>query len=144
MGRAGHFAHNSRLAIVPVAGAMPEVFVSAVDRFARRALATIGAQAHDFVVGTRELISWKSQDGTMIEGVLIKPADFDPKKRYPLLCIIHGGPTGIDRNSEEADDELTLNHGGTGARKTHGVFCFKEQKTPCNPCGSVFFVVSVT
>ena len=29
--------------------------------------------------------------------MLIKPANFDPGKRYPLLCIIHGGPTGIDR-----------------------------------------------
>ena len=29
--------------------------------------------------------------------MLIKPADFDPTKKYPLLCIIHGGPTGIDR-----------------------------------------------
>jgi dipeptidyl aminopeptidase/acylaminoacyl peptidase len=37
------------------------------------------------------------QGGVVIEGVLIKPADFDPSKRYPLLCIIHGGPTGIDR-----------------------------------------------
>ena len=30
-----------------------------------------------FRLGTREVISWKSQDGTTIEGVLIKPADFD-------------------------------------------------------------------
>jgi dipeptidyl aminopeptidase/acylaminoacyl peptidase len=41
--------------------------------------------------------SWKSQDGEPIEGILIKPADFDPAKKYPLLCVIHGGPTGIDR-----------------------------------------------
>ena len=54
-------------------------------------------QTAAFKLGTRELISWKSTDGTTIEGVLIKPADFDPTKKYPLLCIIHGGPTGIDR-----------------------------------------------
>ena len=30
----------------------------------------------------REVISWKSKDGTEIEGVLIKPADFDPAKKY--------------------------------------------------------------
>jgi dipeptidyl aminopeptidase/acylaminoacyl peptidase len=29
--------------------------------------------------------------------VLIKPRDFDPTRKYPLLCVIHGGPTGIDR-----------------------------------------------
>jgi dipeptidyl aminopeptidase/acylaminoacyl peptidase len=54
-------------------------------------------QTQKFMLGTREIISWKSKDGTLIEGVLIKPADFDPAKKYPLLCIIHGGPTGIDR-----------------------------------------------
>ena len=43
------------------------------------------------------MVSWKSQDGEVIEGVLIKPRDYDPAKKYPLLCVIHGGPTGIDR-----------------------------------------------
>ncbi len=47
-------------------------------------------------VGTSTVVSWKSRDGTVIEGVLQKPADFDPAKRYPLLVVIHGGPTGID------------------------------------------------
>ncbi|HVG12554.1 MAG TPA: S9 family peptidase [Flavisolibacter sp.] len=43
-----------------------------------------------------EVISWKSQDGAAIEGVLLKPKNFDAKKKYPLLVVIHGGPTGID------------------------------------------------
>ncbi len=43
------------------------------------------------------MISWKSKDGTTIEGVLTKPQNFDPDKKYPLLCMIHGGPTGVDR-----------------------------------------------
>jgi dipeptidyl aminopeptidase/acylaminoacyl peptidase len=77
--------------------ALPEVFVSDVEPFAPRALTESTLQTSDFVLGTRELISWKSKDGATIEGVLIKPADFDPGKRYPLLCIIHGGPTGTDR-----------------------------------------------
>src|ERR1044072_6559159 len=42
-------------------------------------------------------MAWKSQNGATIEGVLIKPADFDAAKKYPLLCVIHGGPTGVDR-----------------------------------------------
>jgi dipeptidyl aminopeptidase/acylaminoacyl peptidase len=42
------------------------------------------------------VIEWKSTDGTPIEGVLIKPAGFDPSKKYPLLVVIHGGPTGVD------------------------------------------------
>lgn len=76
---------------------MSEVFFSSMKDFAPRKLTDFTAQAKDFILGTREVISWKSQDGATIEGVLIKPADFDPTKKYPLLCIIHGGPTGIDR-----------------------------------------------
>lgn len=43
-----------------------------------------------------EVISWKSRDGAVIEGVFIKPKNFDARKKYPLLVVIHGGPTGID------------------------------------------------
>jgi dipeptidyl aminopeptidase/acylaminoacyl peptidase len=74
-----------------------EVFVSSVDKFAPRALTNMTEQTKSLLLGTREVISWKSSDGATIEGVLIKPADFDPAKKYPLLCVIHGGPTGIDR-----------------------------------------------
>ena len=45
----------------------------------------------------REVVRWKSQDGAEIEGVLHKPADFQTGRRYPLLVVIHGGPTGISR-----------------------------------------------
>lgn len=65
--------------------------------FKARALTRMTGQVEAFVLGTREVISWKSKDGTVIEGVLIKPADFDPAKKYALLCVIHGGPTGVDR-----------------------------------------------
>lgn len=74
-----------------------EVFVSDTRSFTPRKLTNFNEQTKSFTLGTREVISWQSQDGTTIEGVLIKPANFDPAKRYPLLCIIHGGPTGIDR-----------------------------------------------
>lgn len=77
--------------------AMNEVFVSAVKDFAPRKLTDITEQARAFTLGTREVISWKSHDGAIIEGVLIKPANFDATKKHPLLCIIHGGPTGVDR-----------------------------------------------
>ena len=74
-----------------------ELFVTAAENWQPRALTKMTAQTANFSLGTREIISWKSTDGTEIEGVLIKPADFDPSKKYPLLCIIHGGPTGVDR-----------------------------------------------
>jgi len=74
-----------------------EVFVSDLRRFTPRKLTSLNDQTKSLTLGTREVISWKSQDGATIEGILIKPANFDPSKKYPLLCIIHGGPTGTDR-----------------------------------------------
>ena len=74
-----------------------EVFVSDTQKFSPRALTNMTEQTKQLILGTREVVSWKSTDGTTIEGVLIKPAGFEPSKKYPLLCIIHGGPTGIDR-----------------------------------------------
>ncbi len=55
-----------------------------------------GEQLAAFDTAKREVDRWKSSDGTEIEGVLYKPANFDPAKKYPLLVVIHGGPTGID------------------------------------------------
>jgi dipeptidyl aminopeptidase/acylaminoacyl peptidase len=75
---------------------MSEVCVSGFP-FKPRILTRMTDQAAPFILGAREVVSWKSKDGTTIEGVLIKPADFDPAKKYALLCIIHGGPTGTDR-----------------------------------------------
>lgn len=81
----------------PSPTSLSEVFVSSVSNFAPRKLTSLTDQIKDFTLATREVISWPSKDGATIEGILIKPADFDPAKKYPLLCIIHGGPTGIDR-----------------------------------------------
>jgi dipeptidyl aminopeptidase/acylaminoacyl peptidase len=36
-------------------------------------------------LGRMESISWRSNDGMLIEGILIKPANYDKNKKYPLL-----------------------------------------------------------
>lgn len=48
-------------------------------------------------LGAREVITWNSEDGAEIEGVVMKPPGYDPARRYPLMVIIHGGPTGTSR-----------------------------------------------
>jgi len=76
---------------------LTEVYLTGASNFAPRKLTSMTDQVKNLILATREVISWKSKDGAEIEGILIKPADFDPSRKYPLLCIIHGGPTGIDR-----------------------------------------------
>jgi dipeptidyl aminopeptidase/acylaminoacyl peptidase len=79
--------------------ALPEIAVSDIAQWTPKTVTAMSDQLHGWNVGTREVVSWKSKDGAMVEGILIKPANFDPSKKYPLLCVIHGGPTGTDRPS---------------------------------------------
>jgi dipeptidyl aminopeptidase/acylaminoacyl peptidase len=80
-----------------------DVLVSPTESFAPRYLTDVASQWKDFQLTTREVIQWKSSDGTLIEGILIKPAEYDPSRKYPLLVVIHGGPTGVDTPVMSAD-----------------------------------------
>lgn len=43
-------------------------------------------------LGAVEELWYASFDGRRIQGWLVKPPDFDPAERYPLILQIHGGP----------------------------------------------------
>jgi len=97
----GAFSVSDDGRIIAFAGAtattLGEIYRSDLAPFSPRPITGMTDQISGWPVGTAEVISWKSRDGTTIEGVLHKPRDFDPSRRYPLLVVIHGGPTGIDR-----------------------------------------------
>ncbi len=46
-------------------------------------------------LATVEEIWYPSVEGLKIQGWVIKPPDFDPSKKYPLMLSIHGGPHGM-------------------------------------------------
>ena len=46
-------------------------------------------------LGDVEEIWYKSFDGLDIQGWIVKPPDFDPNKKYPLMLQIHGGPNSM-------------------------------------------------
>lgn len=48
-------------------------------------ISDVNPQQKDFLWGSKELYSWTSLDGQTLEGLLIKPANFDPTKKYPLI-----------------------------------------------------------
>jgi dipeptidyl aminopeptidase/acylaminoacyl peptidase len=76
----------------------PDVYAATVaTALAPVKLSDLGAQVAGWPAHGREVARWKSQDGAGIEGVLHKPAGFDAGRRYPLLVVIHGGPTGVSR-----------------------------------------------
>jgi dipeptidyl aminopeptidase/acylaminoacyl peptidase len=89
---------GSRVAFIGAGPAeFQEVYLAPLQTMAAKKLSDAGAQIASWPKHTREVITWKSQDGAQIEGVLHKPADFQAGRRYPLLVVIHGGPTGVSR-----------------------------------------------
>ncbi len=78
------------------ATSLNEVYTASVNDFRPARISAMTEQIASWTIGTSEVVRWKSRDGAEIEGVLHKPRDFDPTKQYPLLVVIHGGPTGID------------------------------------------------
>jgi dipeptidyl aminopeptidase/acylaminoacyl peptidase len=81
----------------------PEVYVATLAPYSAKRLTTLGDQLKGFRLAAREVVTWKSIDGTPIEGVLLKPTNYDAKKKYPLLVVIHGGPTGVDTPLRNGD-----------------------------------------
>jgi dipeptidyl-peptidase 4 len=49
-------------------------------------------QLAGFALGKKEFFSFPTVDGTELNGYIIKPADFDPNKKYPVLMYVYGGP----------------------------------------------------
>ena len=45
-------------------------------------------------MGEPEQFSFKGAGGDTVYGYVVKPADFDPTKTYPIAFLIHGGPQG--------------------------------------------------
>jgi len=76
-----------------------EIWVSNVQKPAPKKVTDLTKQLLDWKVSQSEMVVWRSKDGSLIEGVLHKPVDYDPTKKYPLMVVIHGGPTGIDTPS---------------------------------------------
>ncbi|MBQ2208851.1 MAG: S9 family peptidase [Prevotella sp.] len=46
----------------------------------------------DYALGKRELFTLTTADGVTLNGWMVKPADFNPAKKYPVIMYQYGGP----------------------------------------------------
>jgi dipeptidyl aminopeptidase/acylaminoacyl peptidase len=80
--------------------APPEVYRANVDGSGLTALTSIN---RDLISGAKlaeaEDMEWTGALGAKVHGFVLKPADFDPNKKYPLVVLIHGGPQGAWNDS---------------------------------------------
>ena len=61
-------------------------------------------------LGTREFFTLTTADGITLNGWLIKPADFDATKRYPVVMYQYSGP-----GSQQVKDAWNIGMNGQGA-----------------------------
>ena len=67
----------------------PDLWVSDPDFSEARRVTDLDAQRDPFAWGTSELVEWRSDDGIPLQGVVIKPDDYAPGKRYPVLVYFY-------------------------------------------------------
>ncbi len=72
----------------------PDLYVTDMTMAKLDRISDINPQQKEYLWGSVELISWIAADGKPIDGLLFKPENFDPKKKYPLISYFY------ERNSD--------------------------------------------
>lgn len=76
----------------------PELYVMDAPDAKPRRLTNFNAWISQIALGKMERVTWKS-DAFESDGVLLYPPGFDPARKYPLVLLIHGGPTSASKLS---------------------------------------------
>jgi dipeptidyl aminopeptidase/acylaminoacyl peptidase len=72
-----------------------EVFVARGDASGEQRLTSFNdTWLADVRLVPAERLSWKVSGGLSVEGWVMKPLDYTPGKKYPMILKIHGGPYG--------------------------------------------------
>ncbi|HLH40506.1 MAG TPA: S9 family peptidase [Bryobacteraceae bacterium] len=77
----------------------PEAYVMAVSSKTPLRVSRANVDMPKLPVGKTEVIHWKAKDGLDVEGLITYPVNYEPGKKYPLIVVIHGGPTGVFQES---------------------------------------------
>lgn len=85
-----------------------ELFVMSHGDKGPRRLTNSNPWLEDVRLAKQEVITWTARDGLEIDGILIRPLDEEPGKRYPLIMDVHGGPEAHEQ------DGWNTNYGGPG------------------------------
>ena len=67
----------------------PDVHITDSSFKSLKKVTNEGAQKDKFTWGKAELVRFKNTDGVPLTGMLIKPDNFDPNKKYPMMVYIY-------------------------------------------------------
>jgi dipeptidyl aminopeptidase/acylaminoacyl peptidase len=75
-------------------GVFPDLMVSDLGFRSSIRISDANPQQKEFNWGTAELYEWTSLDGREMRGMLFKPGDFDPSKKYPMIVTFFHKSSG--------------------------------------------------
>jgi dipeptidyl aminopeptidase/acylaminoacyl peptidase len=67
----------------------PDLWVANGNFASATRISEANPQQKDYKWGSAELVSWLSDDGTPLKGILFKPENFDPNKKYPMVVYFY-------------------------------------------------------
>jgi dipeptidyl aminopeptidase/acylaminoacyl peptidase len=73
----------------------PELYLSDSDFGNQKKISVTNPQQSDFFWGSSELVEWISFDREKMQGILYKPENFDPTRKYPMIVYFY------ERSSDE-------------------------------------------
>ena len=89
----------------------PDIRVTKLDFKKDVRLSNANPQQSDYNWGSIELVNWTSLDGKALTGMLVKPENFDPNKKYPLLVNFYEkSSNGIHRHRYPKPERSTINY----------------------------------
>jgi dipeptidyl-peptidase 4 len=90
--------------------------------------AKLRSTSKDLITGSTEFFRTDIEDGVSLDGWLIKPKDFDPAKKYPILIYVYGEPAG--QSVVDGWDEWNGSFNWTMAQAGYIVASFDNRGTP--------------
>jgi dipeptidyl aminopeptidase/acylaminoacyl peptidase len=100
-------APNGRIVVLAGTATQPNDVFAIGSNNAMRALTKENTAWLDSVaLGTTEDFSARGKDGTVINGLLVKPPTYRSGTRYPTILRIHGGPNSQDQHAFSFEREL--------------------------------------
>lgn len=67
----------------------PELYISDTDFKKIRRVSISDEIQKEYLWGTSELVKWRTFQGDTLQGILCKPENFDPKKKYPMIVYFY-------------------------------------------------------
>ncbi len=69
----------------------PDLWLSDAQFRRPQRLTHLNPQFDEYVMGSAQLLRWRSDDGEQLQGALLFPAGYQNGRRYPLITWVYGG-----------------------------------------------------